>query len=1231
MWRYSIQGSIVNELDNYLFWESEINARISIDDFYGAISLANSAVLKVDRLHLLALIARKQKEFRNKVDEELINLIQDLYHVTDLTSVGNKIYDIVSDLLFAIPNLAIEMIEKSSGNVSEKNINDWVIAKLSTAAIDINNKDNGNSDRPKPLEAIESIHNPLIRKINRAISFLVGNYSAIKVLEEVKKLSDSMERLRLLRLWLNNNHSNIETVEIVIDAALDELVSLSAEETITFDILKDLSFQLPFVKNAGKKELLYKRFKLIEKDLHNLGLTKNKYIYELNIFDTELSFNKNKSILTINRIIKEVEGLNDVLTKLESFAEIYSKLIVLKHDELKSKSLFVHRRIKELSNILYTTTADHYNVSQYYLTTIAKRNPLLGLKISTQINTVIRRDKARLLILDSYLNNNLKHIKIEVLKKIETSFEHYYPKQLYYLRILERFAEAKRLHYDIIKELIYFMEKVELIENSSEKVDGYILSYRIVSKNDDWKNKIANIYERKIIASWNEIEAEWDRIDKGFIICSELAGVNQKFANTLFTEVEKIKSNTWIDSKLIAYTYLNSISLIIKAYNGLLISRNNTAKDYQIIEDLINRIPSEIEKLTLWTMIGFYAYAHNSEEVGKKILNDHILPLFAGLLNENIDLEPVLASITLIHLYNPDLSIEYSKRVSADWRDKVYANICDYYVTKRIPFEVYEQELYKYNCDYNDLTKALCALNLIQTDATMYVQIDSICKAILNNKENLSNPQINDLTDKLETLIENKLPDNINIKHQGYKLLAKAKVGKLKRSVNWESLIEESNKIPNNSDIIFVKSVLLEDIPFDKIKKGGELKQQLFDDIIRELDELKIHYEFVERVIDISDKMYNVNVGRSKWKNVINKAFTISYELDDGKEIYNAQRNIIDSVYRLDPAFARDLIKTIDCDNKKNRIARLLKDHFEALEISSKIKNNEELQERERGNYRMVVMGVSYALKALNSDMITTRKISELIKLLRIGNKLPLHEVFPIFSYYLSNCSRTYKQKLLEGTVSDLHKNNFKEAVNATNLIELLSQRRKINEKSFRNYFIDEEFATNKLFKPKTKEEAIAFIREWMRDELDEFIIIADPYFQKEDLEILKIIKEVNESIEINVLGSEDGPKYNVEEEYKNYWKKISAEIPPFTKIIFCWIPEDNNNKPIHDRWIITKNGGLRIGTSIKSIGSKRESEISVMKPNDALNIMENTLKDYIMTRKRVINNFRLSYKSFTL
>jgi archaellum biogenesis ATPase FlaH len=270
------------------------------------------------------------------------------------------------------------------------------------------------------------------------------------------------------------------------------------------------------------------------------------------------------------------------------------------------------------------------------------------------------------------------------------------------------------------------------------------------------------------------------------------------------------------------------------------------------------------------------------------------------------------------------------------------------------------------------------------------------------------------------------------------------------------------------------------------------------------------------------------------------------------------------------------------------------------------------------------------SLKIVNETLgYGSKRISEISNYLVLGNKLPLHEVFPVYMYYLNNCTKTYKS-VKDGSLSTIQRDNFKEAVNATNLIQILSQKKKITEKSYRKFFIDEEFSTNKPVKPKSREAAFNFIREWLKDQAAGFLIIADPYFEKEDLEILKIIKEINDTIDIDILGSIYEERENLEVEYKNHWREISDEEPPFVNITFCRL-SNSAETPFHDRWIITKNSGLRLGTSINSLGIKKESEISVMKPNEALRIREDTLIEFITRRKKDFNNQRLNYKSFTL
>ena len=48
-------------------------------------------------------------------------------------------------------------------------------------------------------------------------------------------------------------------------------------------------------------------------------------------------------------------------------------------------------------------------------------------------------------------------------------------------------------------------------------------------------------------------------------------------------------------------------------------------------------------------------------------------------------------------------------------------------------------------------------------------------------------------------------------------------------------------------------------------------------------------------------------------------------------------------------------------------------------------------------------------------------------------------------------------------------------------------------------------------------------------------------------------------------------------------------------------------------------------------LGANKETEISVIKPNEAFKIYEGTVRNYMENKTRYINNQKVKYKSFTL
>ncbi len=80
------------------------------------------------------------------------------------------------------------------------------------------------------------------------------------------------------------------------------------------------------------------------------------------------------------------------------------------------------------------------------------------------------------------------------------------------------------------------------------------------------------------------------------------------------------------------------------------------------------------------------------------------------------------------------------------------------------------------------------------------------CAGVKVDRVRVSGSQFGDLCRSLETIVETKFPDLRNITHDGYKLLGRGQLARLKRasSGEWKALVDSARGIPNLSDRAFV-------------------------------------------------------------------------------------------------------------------------------------------------------------------------------------------------------------------------------------------------------------------------------------------------------------------------------------------------------------------------------------------------------------------------------------------
>jgi hypothetical protein len=139
---------------------------------------------------------------------------------------------------------------------------------------------------------------------------------------------------------------------------------------------------------------------------------------------------------------------------------------------------------------------------------------------------------------------------------------------------------------------------------------------------------------------------------------------------------------------------------------------------------------------------------------------------------------------------------------------------------------------------------------------------------------------------------------------------------------------------------------------------------------------------------------------------------------------------------------------------------------------------------------------------------------------------------------------------------------------------------------------------------PGTREEAIQILSEWFDKNLREDIFIHDPYFSPDDLHWLQLIRTARPASRITVMTARKNQPAptsgeELEDVYCAAWRSAYDQQPPNAEIAIIG-GELNIDSPIHDRWLVSGDSGLRFGTSLNSLGITKDSEISEMTLEDA-------------------------------
>jgi hypothetical protein len=167
------------------------------------------------------------------------------------------------------------------------------------------------------------------------------------------------------------------------------------------------------------------------------------------------------------------------------------------------------------------------------------------------------------------------------------------------------------------------------------------------------------------------------------------------------------------------------------------------------------------------------------------------------------------------------------------------------------------------------------------------------------------------------------------------------------------------------------------------------------------------------------------------------------------------------------------------------------------------------------------------------------------------------------------------------------------------------------------------------------RDRAIEVIRRWFAEYVDDYLLIQDPYFGPEELWIMKLLLEEKPGCRVSVVtGMKHQNQLHLprpwQDAYKDHWEQVSDQSPPSTRILVVG-EVLSGAPPFHDRYMVTAGSGLRLGTSLRSIGLEKDSETSRLSAEEAHHIESEQLRDYLDLSRHEHVGKRLACQLFDL
>lgn len=1216
-YRFALQTSVVRSLELSNENKSRLSALAATDRLDEALHLALGNPTKEGKLVLLAQYAKALFSRGIQVDQTIADSISSLIKEVDLSADRERALAIAEQLVGPLPDQSILIIELASGGAKDYQDAAFMQIVLNGQA----KQSNGQQisvDRYRTRITDSDLQGFL-----RAAEAILGKKSAADIKSSTSGL-DGRQRSFFLRQWIRSHTTDPAALDIA-DYALDEVARDTAYLPTASD-LRDICLPLAEATDAERAKIILGRVEIQQASLLDVAPTIDKYRLEIEIARAKTALGLIDPDEALSDIFLRIGYLDDDGVRLECFAWMRSRLeqfINIPPTTISPFRILLNDSIQESTEKCLNTTAEHLDVFSGAVTALSESSPRQAIELVAKLNVQNRRDKGYRLFAEKLVSRrSTDPIESALLMQALNSIM---AKDIRWAAIFTclKLVEKRKPIFD--RAPLGLISVGHAIEDPLGRALALTKTI-LIEKHYGTNSNLANS-ALKFDETVAKIDQRWILPEVCFKFIEAVAGIDKDIASKRLTAYQKELQLRPACPPEHAKLIFELGRLTVVSFSGTLKHRFDSDESLMSVFSVVEESASGTRRATLYADLAMRAYSYGRKDILDKVCEQRLLPLIRSFESDNIYnyQRAIECSFVALHLYNQSVANNLLKIVEPSRQDECRQEAVFFYVTGHTTHEPHDDEAFRSaKVTWGCATTIVDLIENMTDDSAMVSSIQYLVNACLakSSMNEISASQRAGLAGRVLEKITRDLPDARNIKHQGWKVIATSLCFKLKDEQNvakWRDLIKQAEDVPNTSDSVYVLSNVASWLP----SKLAPEKSELIKEAERRLGSIPSKIDRIRRSISMSSDSFSAETENAIAKRLLAKAMKDSLLLKDSEAATEAQKDIIDQAYQIDKDFAEDLIKLIDDDPARSRALILAKERLKTHKAKGAM-----LDKR----YDDIIVNASdigatgwLMVGGLNANKQQAQRPEEIGKLMNRVLHINVEKSMGFYWWYLRNLQLKYQHNA--GQSKTILAPLFEVTRLAALLTIKLGSRICGSGSGSSIGDVRPVCHDNLMLAAGSRELAHAHIKTWLEQCTDKEVLLCDPYFKPENIDFIKDLYFHKDELSFTILTcTSEISTGDLDAEYGSAWANIAHVEPPSLKVVHVNFDGQKSQSTIHDRWLLCGNSGLRIGTSVGSIGNSKLSELSRI-TGDEVSEVRRALNPFLTLSERWLEGRKLKYR----